>query len=139
MNQPAQGCGGDFQVVRDGHRDVGGQTLDVGDPQPMLELVAGSDVKALRTDGANHHEAGTGVFQFADRRQSADIGKGLLDARLSYLRALRQQNHAKWCAGPVTAADHVQVAHLENAQLQYAAREEHRAQGEQRQGLQGKC
>ena len=103
----------------------------------MLELVAGGDAKALRTDGADHHEAGAGRFQFADGRQGADIGEGFLAARLPHLRALRQQNHAEWRAGLVAAADHVQVAHLENAQLQYAAGKQHRAQREQRQGLQG--
>ena len=67
-----------LQVVGDGHRHVGGQPLDVGHPQAVLELVAGGDAKALRAGGADHHQAGLRVLEFADGGQRADLREGFL-------------------------------------------------------------
>ena len=51
--------------------------------------------------------------------------------------ALGQGDHPERRPGAVTFADHVQVAHLEDAQRQHAPGEQHGIQGEQRQRGQG--
>jgi hypothetical protein len=54
----------------------------------------------------------------------------------AHFRAFGQRHHAKRRACLVAFADHVEVAHLKDAQRQDTARKQHRAQREQGKGAQ---
>ena len=58
-------------------------------------------------------------------------------ARRALVAAFAQAHHAERFAGLVAAADHVEVTHLEDAQRQRAAGEQHALQREQRQLREG--
>jgi 3,4-dihydroxy-2-butanone 4-phosphate synthase len=69
-----------------------------------------------------------------DARQRADAVKALAAlAGLLHLDALGQAHHAKRGAAFVATLDHVQVAHLENAQRQQTVRKQHQVERKQRQ------
>jgi hypothetical protein len=137
-------------MSRTTHRHVGvvGQQLDVGNPQAVLELLATLDPEPLRADAGDHHQARLRALELRDARERADGKEGLareaVARRLAVggarpaagVRPFAQADDAERFAGLVAVAYHVQVAHLEDAQRQGAAREQDRLERKQRQRCQ---
>ena len=129
------------QIVGNFEGQIVGDGFDLGRPQPVLLQFARTNAKALHADAFDLHQPGLRRFEFADGREGTERGKALgFSPGPANLRALREADHAKRRAVLVASADHVEVAHLEDAQWQEAAGKQHSAQGEQGEGVQnGSC
>jgi hypothetical protein len=83
---------------------------------------------------AAHHlqQARRGRGGVLHRRQRSRAHEAFHSLRRAHFLALGQQHHAKGRVLRQAMADHVEVAHLEYLQRQYAIREQDRAEREQR-------
>jgi hypothetical protein len=90
-----------------------------------------ANAKALRADALDLQQAALRRFEFADRGQRADGGKALgIGAGLAHLAAAGEADHAERRIGLAALADHVEIAHLEDAQAAAGHRETGRCRAE---------
>lgn len=126
-------------MFRHRHDPLGLIEPHVGHPQAVGQATAGGDVKALLAAAVDEHQAGLRVLDLLDAGDGADLVKRLVREAVGggrvgtpHLAAFAEAHHPEGGARRVAAFDHVQVAHLEDAQRHPAAGKQNGLQRKQR-------